>query len=158
MTAVIKPPPLRPAVEGGYSLDDFAIDEADGTVTCPAGVTVQITTQRRARFGRHCATCPLRARCTTATRGRVIVLHPHHAPLAAARALAMTDTFTTTYRRHRPMVERSIAWLVRGPNRRLRYRGIARNRLWLCHRVAAINLHRLINLGLTHDTEGWAIA
>jgi hypothetical protein len=158
MTAVIKPPPLRRAVEGGYTLDDFAIDEADGTVTCPAGVTVQITTQRRARFGRHCATCPLRARCTTATRGRVIVLHPHHAPLAAARALAMTDAFTTTYRRHRPMVERSIAWLVRGPNRRLRYRGIARNRLWLCHRVAAINLHRLINLGLTHNAEGWAIA
>jgi hypothetical protein len=25
--AVIKPPPLQPAVEGGYTLDDFAIDE-----------------------------------------------------------------------------------------------------------------------------------
>jgi hypothetical protein len=43
MTAVIKPPPLRPAVEGGYTLDDFAIDEPARTVTCPAGVTVGLT-------------------------------------------------------------------------------------------------------------------
>jgi Transposase DDE domain len=86
------------------------------------------------------------------------VLHPHHALLAAARALAATDSFHDSYRRHRPMVERSIAWLVRGANRRLRYRGIDRNRLWLGHRVAPVNLHRLVNLGLTHRTDCWAIA
>ena len=56
------------------------------------------------------------------------------------------------------MVERSIAWLVRGTNRRLRYRGTARNRLWLAHRVAAINLQRLVNLGLTHRAHRWTIA
>ena len=54
------------------------------------------------------------------------------------------------------MVERGIAWLVRG-SRRLRYRGTDRNRLWLGHRVAAINVQRLINLGLTHEPAGWAI-
>jgi len=27
------------------------------------------------------------------------------------------------------MIERTIAWLVRGPNRKFRYRGIERNRL-----------------------------
>jgi hypothetical protein len=86
------------------------------------------------------------------------VLHPHRALLAAARAFATTDAFTTTYRRHRPMVERSIAWLVRGANRRLRYRGTLRNRLWLGNRVAAVNLHRLITLGLTHQADRWAIA
>jgi hypothetical protein len=42
MTAVIKPMPLRSAVEGGYSLDDFSIDEANRTITCPDGVTVTI--------------------------------------------------------------------------------------------------------------------
>lgn len=69
MTAVIKPPPLRPAVEGGYTLDDFDIDEDAGTVTCPAGIIVQIT--RRACFAHHCSACPLRSRCTTAHgRGR----------------------------------------------------------------------------------------
>ena len=36
-TAVIKPGPLKPAVEGGFTLDDFTVDETAGTVTCPAG-------------------------------------------------------------------------------------------------------------------------
>lgn len=49
------------------------------------------------------------------------------------------------YRRHRPMVERSIAWLTRG-NRKLRYRGIRKNNAWLHLRVAAINLQRLLIL------------
>ena len=55
------------------------------------------------------------------------------------------------------MVERSIAWIVRG-NRRLRYRGTVKNNSWLHHRVAAINLRRLIVLGLTHTGTNWAIA
>jgi hypothetical protein len=55
------------------------------------------------------------------------------------------------------MVERSIAWLVRG-NRRVRYRGVTRNNHWLHHRAAAINLRRLLALGLTHHSGSWAIA
>ena len=54
------------------------------------------------------------------------------------------------------MVERSLAWLVR-PGRRVAYRSTARNRIWLAHRTAAINLQRLINLGLTHDGS-WQLA
>lgn len=157
MRAVIKPGPLRPAVDGGFTLDDFDIDEDAGTVVCPAGVTVTITASRAARFGANCRTCPLRSRCTTAANGRVIVLHPHHRLLAAARAFAATDQFTDAYRRHRPMIERTIAWLVRSPNRKIRYRGIKRNRIWLAHRAAAVNLTRLVNLGLTHTPNGWAI-
>ena len=34
-TAVIKPRPLKPAVEGGFTLDDFTVDETAHTVTCP---------------------------------------------------------------------------------------------------------------------------
>jgi hypothetical protein len=34
---VIKPGPLKPAVGGGFTKDDFTVDEAAGTVTCPAG-------------------------------------------------------------------------------------------------------------------------
>ncbi len=55
------------------------------------------------------------------------------------------------------MVERSIAWLTAHNNRRLRYRGVQRNQLWLSTRVAAINLRRLINLGLRNDPTGWAL-
>ncbi len=42
-TAVIKPPPLRPAVPAGFDLDDFEIDAEAATMTCPAGVTVDLT-------------------------------------------------------------------------------------------------------------------
>jgi hypothetical protein len=55
------------------------------------------------------------------------------------------------------MVERSIAWLTRG-NRKVRYRGVPKNDHWLHHRAAAVNLRRLITLGLTHTGAGWAIA
>ena len=55
------------------------------------------------------------------------------------------------------MVERTIAWLVARGNRRVRYRGVERNQQWLATRLAAINLRRLLNLGLHHDGT-WAIA
>jgi hypothetical protein len=158
-TAVIKPPPLRPAVPGGFDLDDFEIDEAGSTLTCPAGVTVALSAAGRARFGAHCATCPLRRNCTAARGGRVIALHPHHRHLAAARAQARTEEFEAAYRRWRPMVERSLAWLTRGTNRRLRYIGVERNRLWWSHRCAAVNLQRLLTLGLVVGDDGsWAMA
>lgn len=157
MDPIIKPASLRPAVEGGYTLDDFDIDELTGTITCPNGITATISAKgRAARFGPACATCPFRRRCTNAKNGRVIVLHPQHRLLAAARRQANTDTFAESYRQHRPMIERTIAWLVRD-NRRLRYRGIERNQLGWAHRCAAINLKRLLALGLDHN-NGWIIA
>lgn len=48
------------------------------------------------------------------------------------------------------MIERTIAWLVRGTNRPHRYRGLDRNQLWWSHRCAAIDLQCLVGLGLTH--------
>ncbi len=154
---VIKPQPLTPAVPGGFTLDDFTIDLDTRTVTCPEQVTVTITKSGSARFGAHCATCPVRSRCTNAKAGRVIVLHPHHDLLAAARQQADTDKFDQVYRQHRPMIERTIAWLVKDNHRRLRYRGINANQLGWSHRCAAVNLKRLLNLGLTHN-RGWTIA
>jgi transposase len=155
--AVIKPIPLRTTIDGGFTRDDFTVDEAAGQVTCPAGHTVAITRTRKALFRIRCRDCPLRARCTTSQRGRELTLHEHDAILYAARRQAETPEFQTVYRQHRPMVERSIAWIVRG-NRKLRYRGTTKNDWWLHHRVAAINLRRLITLGLTHTGTTWAIA
>ena len=55
------------------------------------------------------------------------------------------------------MVERSIAWFTRN-NRKVRYRGVAKNDHWLHHRAAALNLRRLITMGLNHTGTTWAIA
>jgi transposase len=157
-TAVIKPKPLKPAVDGGFTLDDFTVDEVAGTVTCPAGVTRPISARRNVTFGAACRDCPLRARCTTSKTGRTLILHRRDALLRQARrGWADNPELRQTYRRHRPMVERSIAWLTRG-NRKLRYRGVAKNDAWLHHRIAAINLRRLLVLGLTHHDGAWAMA
>jgi IS5 family transposase len=157
-TQTIKPIPLRPAVPDGFTKDDFAIDLHAGTVTCPAGHTVAITPGGRAVFDWRCGPCPLRERCTRAKDGKTLNLHPHEAELAAARRQAGTLTFQASYRRWRPMVERSIAWLVTNGHRRVRYRGLARNQLGLSLRVAAINLRRLVNMGLDHGDAGWMLA
>jgi len=77
--------------------------------------------------------------------------------MRAARRQADTAAFQTVYRQHRPMVERSSAWLTRG-NRRLRYRGVANNDAWLHHRIAALNLRRLITLGITRRDRAWVLA
>jgi hypothetical protein len=147
-TPVIKPWPLRPAVAGGFTAEDFLVDEAAGTATCPNGITRPISRTRVVTFGVACRGCPLRQRCTSAADGRSLSLHPHDALQRAHRARAADPAFQATYRRHRPMVERSLAWLTRG-NRRVPYRGVAKNDAWLNLRVAAINLRRLLNLGLT---------
>jgi hypothetical protein len=70
---------------------------------------------------------------------------------------ATDPDFQAVYRRHRPMVERSIAWLTRGA-RRVPYRGVTKNDAWLHHRAAGLNLRRLLNLGLTVQDGTWAIA
>ena len=155
--AVIKPWPLRPAVEGGFTLDDFIVDEQAGRVSCPNGTVRPITPTRNVIFGVACRSCPLRERCTGAASGRTLHLHPHDRLQRAHRVHAQDPDFQDVYRRHRPMVERSIAWLVAGSNRRLRFRGTALNDLWLHHRAAALNLRRLLALGLRRNNNTWAI-
>jgi Transposase DDE domain len=127
-------------------------------VTCPAGHTVRISPAGQAAFKRRCASCPLRARCTTATGGRTVQVYPWEAELRAARRQASAPEFQASYRRWRPMAERSIAWLVAGGNRRVPYRGVVRNQHWLLLRVAAINLRRLVTLGLQRHRAGWVLA
>ena len=155
--ATIKPWPIRPAVEGGFTIDDFAYDDDAGTLTCPNGQTRQLTTARKAVFGAVCRDCPLRARCTTAVKGRTIEVHRHERVQRHHRRRARTPEFQQVYRDKRPLVERSIAWLVRG-NRRVPYRGVIKNNAWLHHRVAGLNLRRLLALGLTLDHERWRTA
>lgn len=161
----LKPAPLRAAVPGGFTLDDFAIDTATATVTCPQGHTVPLSDpggqhhQRKAAFKDLCAGCPLRERCTKAKAGRILTIRPHHDQQAAARQQAATDPdWQAAYRRWRPPVERAVAWIVHRGNRRLRYIGTIKNDTWLHTRAAALNLRRLINLGLTHTNGTWHLA
>jgi IS5 family transposase len=154
----IKPMPVPTVIAGGFTYDDFDIDPRAGTATCPAGHTRRIPNSRRVNFAVHCRDCPVRARCTTSPHGRWITVHPRDDLLRAARRQAETVEFQQTYRQHRPMVERGIAWLTRAGNRRVRYRGVANNDQWLQHRMAALNLRRMITLGLGRREGVWAVS
>ena len=156
---VIKPGPLRPAVPGGFTADDFTIDEPEGTVTCPAGVTRQMTASRTVTFGAACASCPLRERCTAANDGRSMRIHPHQGLLRAARAQARTPEFKQAYPT-RSAIERIISWTAtqNGHRVKLRYIGTAKNDAWLHTRCAALNLRTLFKAGLTRCDGAWALA
>jgi hypothetical protein len=157
---VIKPGPLRRAVPGGFTLDDFTIDEQGGTVTCPAGHTMAMSARTRTvNFGGLCATCPLQARCTTAKDGRSTRIHPHEDLLRAARAQARTPEFRQACPT-RSAIERIISWTAtqNGHRIRLRYLGTARNNAWLHTRCAAINLRTLLRHGLTRRDGAWILA
>lgn len=156
---VIKPKPLPSAVPGGFTLDDFTIDENDGTVTCPNGNTRPMSPARTVTFGRLCAGCPLRQRCTTAKTGRSMTIHPHEGLLRAARAQAKTPRFKQDYPT-RSNVERTVAHVATQNGRRvkLRHIGVAQNNAWLHTRCAALNLRTLLRYGLTRVNGAWATA
>ena len=152
----IKPWPMSAAIPGGFGRDDFLIDEAAGTATCPAGHTGAMTPRRAAgvrdplpRVSAARALHEIQRR-TDAARA------PSRCRTRRARRAWRDGDFAEDYRRWRPMVERSIAWLVANGNRRVRFRGVERNQLGLSLRIAAINLRRLVNLGLDND-GGWRL-
>ena len=152
----IKPIDPKPRITGGFTRDDFTIDTDAQTVTCPAGHTKAVTSGA-ARFGALCNGCPLRARCTTSAAGRSVTVDAYHHRRQANKTRFAQPATQATYRQHRPMAERSIAWLTRNKARRVPYRGVAANHLWLTTRAAAVNLVRLTNLGVTHNNGAFTL-
>jgi hypothetical protein len=155
------------APKGHFTKDQFRIDLAAGTVTCPAQRTAPIVYNAdprhrhhgQASFGPACATCPLRGRCTSAAAGRTVTITAYEAELAAARARQADPVRAAAYRATRPKVERKLAHLVRRRHggRRVRVRGLVKVAADFGLLAAAVNLARLGVLGL-HWTpsDGWA--
>ncbi len=156
--AVIKPKTPRQLIEGGFSIDDFTIDHAAATATCPAGITRPVTSSGRVYFGAACRHCPLRARCTTSKTGRNLNLTPHDQLLRQARRdWAEDHALRQDYKATRPHVERTVAQVAtsRGRRIKLRYRGTAKNKAWLKTRTAAVNLATLLRHDLTRAGRTW---
>ena len=81
----------------------------------------------------------------------------HDARQRATRQAARDPPVLAEFRQHRPMNGGTIGWVTRN-DRRVRYRGVTKNDHWLHHRAAALNLRRLITLGLHHTGTNWVIA
>src|SRR5215218_5199712 len=159
-----------PVAPGGhFTKDQFQIDLAASTVTCPAQRTAPILYHPNPRhrhhgqasFGSACGSCPLRGQCTSAAAGRTITITAYEHELAAARARQADPDRAADYRATRPKVERKLAHLVRRRHggRRVRVRGLAKVTADFNLLAAAVNLARLGVLGL-HWTlsDGWAAA
>jgi IS5 family transposase len=149
----IKPFPTHVAAKGGFHRDDFIVDYDLRSATCPAGHTAPVGNSGYVKFGPRCEGCALRARCTKSPRGRTLHITKNDVELVESRRAWRDGDFAADYKRWRPMVERSIAWLVADGNRRVRFRGVEKNQLGLSMRIAAINLRRMVNLGLEHDGQ-----
>jgi len=157
------------APTGHFTKEQFRIDLAAGTVTCPAQRTAPIVYNPNPRhrhhgqasFGEACASCPLRGQCTSALAGRTVTITPYEAELAAARARQADPDLAADYRATRPKVERKLAHLVRRRHggRRVRVRGLAKVAADFNLLAAAVNLARLGVLGLYWTpSDGWAAA
>jgi Transposase DDE domain/Transposase domain (DUF772) len=157
------------APKGHFTKDQFQIDLAAGTVTCPAKRTAPIVYNPNPRhrhhgqasFGPACTACPLRGQCTSAAEGRTITITAYEAELAAARGRQADPDLAADYRATRPKVERKLAHLVRRRHggRRVRVRGLVKVAADLNLLAAAVNLARLGVLGLRWTpSDGWVAA
>ena len=141
-----------------FPKDDFVIDLAAGSCTCPAGQvthTIVPAGKRTNRTGRvhrlqafqfdgaECRTCPLRSQCIAAKgrKGRRVMIHPQEALLQQGRALQQS-THYDEYRVRRVVVEHRLARLVQLGIRQSRYFGRVKTRfqLYLAATVANLTL------------------
>jgi hypothetical protein len=144
---VLAPVPEGKIVEGRLGKREFEIDLQAGTVTCPAGQTVAISTSktgfRGANFTREiCQECPLKLACCPGRARRQLKLVEHEDLLIAARQ-ALADPSTAEHlRRTRPRIERLLGLLTRRYGARTsRYIGRAKARLQAAWAAALVNLN-----------------
>ena len=141
-----------------FPKDDFVIDLAAGSCTCPAGrlthtiVPAGKRTDGKGRVnhlrafqfdGSECMTCPLRSQCisTKGRKGRWVLIHPQEALLQQARALQQSAGYDE-YRARRVVVEHRLARLVHLGIRQSRYFGRVKTKfqLYLAATVANLTL------------------
>ena len=152
-----------------FPKNDFHLDLAAGSCTCPAGqvthtiVPVGKRTDRTGRVhqlqafqfhGAVCGVCPLRSQCIAAKgrRGRRVQIHPQEARLQQARALQQSADYDE-YRQLRVVVEHRLARLEQLGIRRARYFGRVKTKFQLYRAATVANLTLMAGkLGLTDDT------
>jgi transposase len=126
---------------GRYPKTSFALDFTACELTCPAGITIPFEPGHIVHFPKAtCAACPLRARCTTSSKGRSVAIHPDEALLAELRERQATPAGRAKLR-ERVQVEHALAHIGHWQGRRARYRGTRKNLFDLRRAAVVHNLH-----------------
>ena len=156
-----------------FPKNDFHLDLAAGSCTCPAGrVTHTIVpagkrtdgagrVYRLQAFqfdGAVCGVCPLRSQCIGAQgrQGRRVLIHPQEGMLQQARALQQSAAYDE-YRARRVVVEHRLARLVQLGIRQARYFGRVKTKFQLHLAATVANLTLVAGkIGLSGSTGGGA--
>ena len=156
-----------------FPKDDFHLDLAAGSCTCPAGqvthamVSAGKRTDAAGRVyrlqafqfdGAVCRACPLRSQCIAAKgrRGRRVLIHPQETLLQEARALQQSAAYDE-YRARRVVVEHRLARLVQLGIRQARYFGKVKTKFQLYLAATVANLTLVLGkIGLSGSTDGGA--
>jgi hypothetical protein len=72
----VEPAPVPRIIPGGFTVDDFTVDHANRTATCPNGLTRPISRTGVATFGVACMNCPLQPRSTRSRDGKRLKVTP----------------------------------------------------------------------------------
>lgn len=133
--------------------DDFDIDWGRRQVTCPAGHSKPFKHGGGiVRFGDQCQECPLKERCTTATHGRSIQIHPYEDVLQSLKDKYTRPRWRQRLR-HRSRVEHGLAQIEQIQGRRARYKGTSKNSYDLSRSAAVVNLQALMRQSEHQDAK-----
>ena len=156
-----------------FPKNDFHLDLAAGSCTCPAGqVTRTIVPAGRRTDGTGrvhrlqafqfdgavCWACPLRSQCIAAQGrpGRRVLIHPQEGMLQQARALQQSAAYDE-YRARRVVVEHRLARLVQLGIRQSRYFGKVKSKFHLYLAATVANLTPVLGkIGRSGSTSGGA--
>jgi len=121
----------------------FVLDWHRHTIQCPAGQEMPFEPGGVVHFPKDtCARCPLKAQCTTSSKGRSVSIHPDEALLIELRQRQQTPQGRAKLR-ERVAVEHTLAHVGRWQGRRARYRGLRKNLFDLRRCAVVHNLHVL---------------
>ena len=156
-----------------FPKNDFHLDLAAGSCTCPAGQVTRTIVPAGKRTdgagrvyrlqafqfdGAVCGVCPLRSQCSAAQgrRGRRVLIHPQEGMLQQARALQQSADYDE-YRARRVVVEHRLARLVQLGIRQSRYFGRVKTKFQLYLAATVANLTLVAGkIGLLGSTGGGA--
>ena len=154
-----------------FPKNDFHLDLAVGSCTCPAGQVTHAIVPAGKRTdgagrvyrlqafqfdGAVCWVCPLRPQCIAAKgrKGRRVLIHPQEALLQQARALQQSADYDE-YRARRVVVEHRLARLVQLGIRQSRYFGKVKTKFQLYLAATVANLTLVAGkIGLSGSTGG----
>jgi hypothetical protein len=134
----------RPWPQAGplFTKDDFTLDFAHGTVSCPGGQTVPMVPGKNVQFpASACDACPQRPQCTKARlgQGRSLFVREDEQFQCKLRAKIRTQRGRASLRK-RTAVEHAISHHIAHQGRRARYKGLRKNQFDGRRHAAVSNL------------------